>query len=383
MAHSQEKALSFELYGDTVKIAADQTIMVDFSAPLSKESILTFYNSIESAHYQPIIASLLAFKEKHQLDDWFFYQLIRKTAQQLSPKADNYNRYTLYKWFFLCKSGYDAKLGIDGDELKFYVRCNENIYDIPYYTQGGAQYVCLNIHDYAGWNSDAADMVSRVDIQMPEAQRAFSYKISQIPEFTAADYTEKDLRFSYGAEDYHFKVKLNPKLQNVFLNYPVTDYESYFNIPLSNETYSSFIPVLKKQVHGMKEKQGVDFLMRFTREAFLYKTDEKNFGKEKRLSPEQTLLNQYSDCDDRAALFFYLVKEIYNIPMIVLVYPTHVTVAVKFDRPPGGDLIVYNGSSYSVCEPTPQSRDLRIGQLSPELKKVSYEVAFAYEPHKK
>ncbi|CAM3771329.1 hypothetical protein [Sphingobacterium prati] len=88
------------------------------------------------------------------------------------------------------------------------------------------------------------------------------------------------------------------------------DFEIYFNIPLSKETYQSIILALKENLKGKKQKEGVDYLMWFTRYAFLYKNDEENFGTEKRLSPEQTLLNKYSDCDDRAALFFYLVKEI-------------------------------------------------------------------------
>jgi hypothetical protein len=121
--------------------------------------------------------------------------------------------------------------------------------------------------------------------------------------------------------------------------------------------------------------------MRFTRNAFLYETDSQAYGKEKRFSPEQTLLNTYSDCDDRAASFFYLVKEIYHLPMIALLYPTHITIAVKFDKPVG-NTITYNGHQYSVCEPTPQPEDLRIGQLLPELKKAHYEVAYAYEPGK-
>jgi len=119
--------------------------------------------------------------------------------------------------------------------------------------------------------------------------------------------------------------------------------------------------------------------MRFTRYAFLYQTDENNFGKEKRLSPEQTLFSKYSDCDDRAALFFYLVKEIYNLPMIALLYPTHISMAVQFDKPVGKS-IVYNGEKYSVCEPTPQNQDLRIGQISANLQKVSYEVVYQYSP---
>jgi hypothetical protein len=60
----------------------------------------------------------------------------------------------------------------------------------------------------------------------------------------------------------------------------------------------------------------------------------------------------YSDCDDRVALFYYLVKEIYNLPMIALLYPTHVTMAVPFDKPVGAP-VLYKGKKYSICEPTP------------------------------
>ncbi|RYE21497.1 MAG: hypothetical protein EOP51_15485, partial [Sphingobacteriales bacterium] len=126
-------------------------------------------------------------------------------------------------------------------------------------------------------------------------------------------------------------------------------------------------------------KKGVDYLMRFTRYAFLYEDDGLNFGKEKRLSPEQTLLNKYSDCDDRAALFFFLVKEIYNLPMIVLAYPEHVTVAVKFDKPVGQP-VIYNGEKYSICEPTPQVGDPLMGEIPKNLKNETYEVALVYEP---
>jgi hypothetical protein len=67
--------------------------------------------------------------------------------------------------------------------------------------------------------------------------------------------------------------------------------------------------------------------------------------------------------------------------MIVLTYPNHVTIAVQFNKPVGTP-IVYNGITYSVCEPTPQKNDLAIGQLMPELKKASYEVAYIYNPAK-
>ena len=365
-------------YGDTFEFPFNASTFVNFTDPLSQESVYSFYQKA-ATNYEPIIQSLIFYKEKHKPDDWLFYQLIRKTAQQISPKAENYQRYTLYKWFFLTRCGYDATVSIAGDSLLFYVQCDENIYNIPYHIRNGKQYVCLNYHDYGGNIDFEKQRFTEIVMSIPEAQRAFSYKVTQLPDFTSSDYQEKEFNFTYYQNEYHFKIKLNPQVKNIFANYPVVDYESYFNIPLSRGTYQSLIPLLKKNLKGMSRKNGVDFLMRFTRYAFLYETDSKNFGGEKRLTPEQTLLYEQSDCEDRAALFFCLVKEIYNLPMLVLVFPEHVTIAIKFDKHTR-NAIVYNGNSYYICEPTPQKQDLRIGQISRNLKKVPYEIAYVYNP---
>lgn len=372
-------SLSFDFYGAPIELSMDNSCIIPYTLPLSEHSIQKFQASISEGNAVPVIESLLSFKKKYQLDDWLYYQLIRKTSQQISPKAENYHRYTLYKWFFLTRSGYDATLKINGEKLLFYVQTDENIYNIPSYMKNGKQYVCLNYHDY-GFNIDfEKNKFSEVPLSVADAKNGFSYKINRLPAFNPGDYQEKDIQFTYYETDYHFKVKLNPQIKTIFANYPVVDYESYFNIPLSKETYSSLIPLLQKSVKKMNTKTGIDYLMRFTRYAFLFETDSKVFGKEKRLSPEQTLLYEQSDCEDRAALFFFLVKEIYNLPMIVLAYPDHVTIAVKLKKPIGTP-IIYNGMTYSVCEPTPQKKDLPVGKLLPNLSKEVYEVVYVYNP---
>jgi hypothetical protein len=373
--------LRFDFFDDTIDIKTDSTVIVNFSSPLSEKSVELFYSAVNISKYQPIIDTLLAYKERNKLSDWLYYQLIRKTAQQIAPKADNYFRYTLYKWFFLAKSGYNATLGIGNNELLFYVQCDENISEIPFYIKDNKQYVCLNYHDYGKIDFNK-DTIKEVYIKIPEGQNAFSYKIARMPDFKSSDYSEKDLQFIFQNKVYHFKVMMNPQVQNIFANYPMVDFESYFNIPLSKETYNSLIPLLKKNTKGLSRKEGVDYLMRFTRYAFLYENDQDNFGKEKRLSPEQTLLNQYSDCDDRVALFFCLVKEIYDLPMIALLYPTHIVMAVKFDKPVG-KFVVYNGDKYSICDPTPQAEDLRVGQISRNLHHTAFRVVYEYNPEKK
>ncbi|PJJ83140.1 hypothetical protein [Mucilaginibacter auburnensis] len=377
---SNEKRLCFEFYEGTFNSEVSSAFLPEVPQVLSQQTVKQFYNTANASTYQPLVDSLLAFKKRYKLNDWIYYQLVRKTAQQLSPKADNYGRYTLYKWFLMAKSGYDARLALTQDKVIFYVYNREDVENLPFFIVDGRKYVCLNWHDYARANLND-DPAKPVTVDIPDANRPFSYKIDKMPELRPSDYFDKELQFTYKHKAYYFNVKLSKQVDAIFNNYPVVDFASYFNIPLTKETYGSLIPTLKENVKKMSQKKGIDYLMRFTRYAFLYENDEENFGFEKRLSPEETLFSKYSDCDDRAALFFYLVKEIYNLPMIALLYPTHITIGVQFDKPVGTP-VMYKGIAYSVCEPTPQKEDLGIGQLSSALKNAPYQVVYQYEPGK-
>ncbi len=379
-AQWNRQEVSIDFFSDSIEIPIEHSFNIPFSSFISEQNIRDFYASISLSKFDPTIQSLLNYKTTHKLDDWFYYQLVRKTAQQISPKEDNYYRYTLYKWFIMARSGYDVHLAISNQQLLFYIRSDENIYDIPFYVKNNQQYVCLNRHDY-GQTDFSKQAVFEVEIPILGAVNVFSYKISQLPDFKASAYTEKDIHFDYHENAYEFKIKINPQLKTIFANYPVVDFASYFNIPLSKKTYSSLINTLKTNLNGMNQKEGVEYLMDFTRYAFSYESDQDNYGKERRLSPELTLLSDHSDCDDRVGLFFYLVKEIYDLPMITLLYPTHVTIAISFDKPLGRP-IVYKGRKYSVCEPTPQSESLSLGQLSTELRKMPYQVVYEYTPNK-
>ena len=371
---------AFDFYEGTFNFDLEPSLQVSVNQSPSKSEAQDFYNQISKDQSTTLIKALKSYQQQYQLNDWIYYQLIRRTAEEISPKAENYFRYTLYKWYLLTQCGYDARIAIGNAQIILYVRNDEDISDIPFFMIDDQKYMCLNYHDYGKLFKQSVYVPLK--IKVPEATNSFSYKVTRMPEFKPENYEEKDLQFSFKQKVYHFKVKVNTEVQNLFKNYPIVDYKSYFNIPLSRETYSSIIPILKENLKKMDQKKGVDYLMRFTRYAFLYEDDGQNFGQEKRLSPEQTLLNKYSDCDDRAALFFFLVKEIYNLPMIALLYPTHLTMAVQFDQPVG-NFIVYNGKKYSFCEPTPQLQDLKIGEISRQLKNTSYEVVYAYEPGKR
>ena len=142
------KRFCFEFYDNIFNVEFDQSIIIDAPSTLSDTSIKQFYKDIDAGNYRNVVDSLIAYKEKRQLNDWLYYQLVRKVAQQVSPKAENYNRYTLYKWFLMAKSGYDARLALAGDKIIFYILNDEDISDIPFFMIDSKKYMTLNYHDF-------------------------------------------------------------------------------------------------------------------------------------------------------------------------------------------------------------------------------------------
>lgn len=374
------QTLIVNFYGDSLTIQTPASPALVNQNTLSEPEIINFYEGLKEQGFARVVEKLVAYKKEHQLDDWLYYQLIRTVAGSISAKAANYHKYTLLKWFLLKQSGYDATISYCQNTLLLYVQTNEEVFDVPYHMKNNKQYVCMNYHDY-GEIDFKKESFKEVKVEAGISETAFTYKITRLPDFKPENYAVKELQFDFGQRDYHFKVLVNDQVKNIFANYPVVDYSFYFNIPLSKTTYGSLIPLLKENIKGMNQANGVDYLMRFTRYAFAFETDTKNFGKEKRLSPEQTLMYENSDCEDRAAFFFYLVKEIYDLPMIVLSYPEHITIGVQFSKPVGKP-VYYNGNEYSICEATPQRQDLKLGQSIPHLKKVPYDVVYEYRPGK-
>jgi hypothetical protein len=376
----RKEFIPIEVFGDTLTIPVPHDFFVDFENPIKEETILAFYDVINCSAYEPLIGYLLNYRESHQLNDWLYYQLVRKVAQKIAPKSENYYRYTLYKWFLMVKSGYDASLALSSNQLLFYIWSKDDVYNVPLYQLEGKQYVCLNIHDYIRASENFSAKINLVEIKEPSGIQPFSYAVSQMPDFKEHQYQERQLRFPYGDKDYVFRVKMNPQVQQIFANYPIVDFGTYFNIPLSKSTYESLVPSLKKELKNLTIKNGVEYLMKFTRNAFLYEDDQNHFGREKRMGPEETLLSSASDCDDRVALFFFLVKEIYNLPMVALLYEDHITIAVEFKKG-YGKTIEHNGKRYSVCEPTPQELDLPVGKIGSSRRNQPYEIVYAYNPN--
>ena len=312
------------------------------------------------------------------LDDWFYYQLLRRISQTIIAKQENYAGYTLVKQILLELSGFDARVFLSSNKILLYVKSNDTVYNIPVKKVGEIQYVCLNYHDYMN-NIDFSSEKFETEIGNNGVTGTFSYTIQTIPPFPKDSTVTKHLSFYYNGKMEEYKVRINPYGKEYFKNYPVMDYRYQFSIPFSSNIEESLIAALKNRIKDMNQKQGISYLMEFTRSGFQYEADSTIYGGEKRMSPEETILSEKSDCEDRSSLMFALLTKLYMVPIIVISYPDHVNLGIGLDKPIGKG-VEFNGKHYTICEPTPQKKKFRLGFMNQETFEKGFEIAFSYDP---
>jgi hypothetical protein len=316
-------------------------------------------------------------KKEQKLSDWLTYQLIRKCANAINPKEKNFNLYTLTKAVLFEQLGYTPLLGWEGKSYLLYVKSEMEVFNLPIIMYKGDRYVCIN-HHYFNFTETIPFSTLGIQILNDENNNPFKFSISTIPVAPNESANKKIFTFIYRSKIIQLPILVNPEVRNYFTNYPATSYATQFNIPLNALTRQSLTNNLKKKLTGLTVNEGVELLLSFTRTAFDFANDTEIFGREKGLTLEETLLYDKSDCEDRAALFFFLIKEIYNLPMVVLNYPDHVNVGVALDGK--GFTVNHRNRSYTVCEPTPQKKILPLGKLNATRKKQPFEIAYSYLP---
>ena len=122
----------------------------------------------------------------------------------------------------------------------------------------------------------------------------------------------------------------------------------------------------------MDARRRVEFLLYFVQHSFAYATDEDQFGRENYLFPEEVLTHSASDCEDRAALFAWMVREFTNVEVIGARWDWHMATAVRLQSGNKDDIVRHGGKDYVLADPTYVGA--RLGVTLPQLRGIEPEV---------
>ena len=361
----QDKAEILELrfFGTDWRVSYDSALKVELGEPLDKDAISAFWKALSLAPYEGCLKQAQEVRARMDLNDWGYYQLLQQMGSGLY--GEDPNRATLFVWFMLGKSGFQAKVGYDQDRVYLLLPTEQALYATAYFTFGDTRF-----YEVAAASGKVPDLYT-YDGNYPGADKRLDLRVSRPPRI-GSDTLTKTLKFTFEGRDYQVPVQLEWGVVDFFTHYPQTEARVYFDEAPSPETRTSLLRGLKPTVAGKTEAEAVNLLLCFVQTAFAYQVDDQQFGREKFLFPEETLFYPYSDCEDRSILFAYLVRELLGLEVVGLDYPGHVATAVKFSEETAGDFVLSQGRKFMVCDPTYVNATL--GMAMPQFKGVDRQV---------
>ena len=155
---------------------------------------------------------------------------------------------------------------------------------------------------------------------------------------------------------------------------PTTVFPIYFKTAVSNEAEQTLTQAFNTLGKKYNKVQMVDIMLNFVQTAFSYKIDELQFGREKYFFPEEVIGLPFSDCEDRSALFAWLVRHYVGYDVVGVLYDDHLATAVCFgnDAKMEGKTVMHKGKAYIVCDPT--YSNAAIGTVMPKFANAKYEI---------
>lgn len=362
-------------YAQPVRIEYDPGMLVGALPEVSDESIRSAYREYRRRPTGPLLDNLLRAKQAYQLNDYLFYKLARTTLKVVyHGQANTRNAQEITLFGMLIDAGFDARLTYRGNQVFVNVYTTDDLFEVPIIDVKGRPYA--NISCLEG-DCDGRQRLFIFREHPNPGGRSFGFKLNQWPSLGVLP-TIKVMDFNYHGQQQRLQVTFDQTMIDIMADYPFVNEYAYLETPLSPTLRASLLPQLQRHLEPLNVQQQLEFLASFTRSAFNYKEDNEYFGHSKPMVPEELFGYSFSDCEDRSALFFALVRDLLNLPMAVLAYDDHLTIAVASDDIPG-DHFTYNGRRYVFCDPTGPRNSSAIGQIPPGYEHKKFEIIGSYK----
>ena len=287
--------------------------------------------------------------DESNLNDWDRVLLVQSLMNTLY-KADEQKLKTIHAVDTLRSLGFQVLLG-EGENNKFYflMPSKQQIYAKSFIERDGKKFYIFSIDTHP-----RADFKTSINF----------YRSSEDTKGIALDMTmHKDpkigsdpksvlLKWNFEKKKYSMTVSVNQQLTALMDMYPQIDCDIYMQSRSGTDLIHQISRTLKRDINDnhFNKEQSVAFLLRFSQEAFTYKTDFDAYGFERPFFVEQTILLPYSDCEDRAILLSQIYRDLLGLESIGLQYPGHISLGVAFDGK--GDSYEVSGKKYYVTDGT-------------------------------
>ena len=327
---------------------------------MREKAVADAYEAMCKADYKPLLADCRQLKKDLKLNDWGVFLFVRDVSNALCADA---NASVVMQQFLLNELGYKSKMArrADRDQMLLFVATDCKMYGRPYFTKDGLNYYNLTSDETCQFymcQEDSPKAKSNIDMQITNAPLLNSGMVNSV--------------HKNGAGTVAVSVDVPKSLMLFYKSMPQCDYSVYVNAKVNPSVADRLLSSLAPVVEGKSETEAANLLINFVQTGFKYATDQEQFGYEKPFFVEELFYYPYCDCEDRAVLYSYLVRNLLKLDVVLLDYPNHIATAVCFNENVSGDFVTVEGKKYIVCDPTYIGAS--IGKAMPQFKRVAAKV---------
>ena len=337
---TEKKKLEIDFYGAPATIQYDQDLEFDFPSSFTNEEIAGYWKKVSTLNYQSLLNQLLTLKNSMNLNDWGYYLLVNQVAGKISTST---NTSRLLAWYLMTKSAYKMRVAYAENNIYLLFPAANIIYGIKYFIFDNVRYYAP---DYP------YDKIVTYEKDFPDANTIMDLNVRKALNI-GDKMAERPFRINYNDKDYNLTIAYNLNAVEFYKDFPLCELKVYFDAAINPATKESLLHALKPLIENRSEADAVGFLLNFVQNGFNYKVDPEQFnGMEKFFFPEEDFHYPFSDCDDRAVLFAWLVRELTGLKVVGVVYPGHVATAVCFNTDVPGDYVTWDKEKYVIADPT-------------------------------
>lgn len=371
--NAPQSSISLAFYSEQLRIDFSTDMLQARCSKVEEQMLLDYYRQLEKTDYRTLLNNLQQQQKQLNLNDWLFFQLMRNSVQAIFRQKSALEQ-ELACWFLLSQAGFDTRLTYLDQHVFVYVYSKDEVFEVLMIEEKGRTYVNLTSMQTG---KKPATLYLLAFSPRPSG-KTFSFSLEKFPKFQSQTAT-RQLSFMYKGAVQRMEVTYDQTLVNLMQQYPLIAENEYLKFPMSPLLQASLVPAFQKILSDKTTAQALELLLSFTRSSFAYKEDRENFGRSKPMIPDELFAYDFSDCEDRSALFYAMVKELLDLPMIIIAYPNHVTVAVELEDTVNGKFVEANGRRYYICDPTGPVNSTAIGIFPNSYDKMTFDIVLKHK----
>ncbi|MBQ0077201.1 MAG: hypothetical protein KBS55_01000 [Bacteroidales bacterium] len=336
------ETISFMFYGSKQEVKVPAGYGRLHPSGISEKDVSVYWSALSDSNYSIIVNAIKAAKSQIHLNDWGEYEWVKGLSECLFPQNQN-SEQQLFTVFIMNQMGLMFKVARIDDRLTCLFASKQPVYFRKYviidtYIFYFAEPI-RRVQDVYTYNCTLSTKVAPLDLRIKSPMCLGGSDVIRVDQNAS----------SLNAV---LSVPINRQMMRFYNTYPQTSIEVYASSMPDVSFSDELLQTVRTKLTSQSTLEQINSLLKYVQVDFPYKTDIEQFGVEKPFFLEENYYYKFNDCEDRAVLFTYLVRNVTGLDAVLLDYGDHISTAVRLPEDIKGAYVSIKDSKFYVCDPS-------------------------------